>query len=116
MLSFIKKLFGGSTAPATEAPYKVETPVPAGTEATIASPETITDANSASTSSTVVTEQRYVGENEQGAVYETVVVVPEAVVPAAVVEAAPAKKPRAKKPAAPKAPKAPKAPRAPKAK
>ena len=60
------------TTVAEAAPYKVEAPT------------IVTDANSSGTSSTVVTEQRYVGENEQGAVYEQVVVVPEAVVPAAI--------------------------------
>jgi hypothetical protein len=60
------------TTVAVAAPYKVE-----------ATP-TVTDANSSETTSTVVTEQRYVGENEQGAIYEQVVVVPEAVAPAAI--------------------------------
>ena len=57
MLSFIKNLFGSK-------PSQVEA-LPAGTEAVMAT-----------------TEQRYVGENEQGSVYETVVVAPDAVVPA----------------------------------
>ena len=91
MLSFIKKLFGGST-PATEAPYKVEVQ-PAGTEATVIT----------------------------AAVAEAVYIAPEAAattpIPLVVAEpVAPAKKPRAKKPAAPKAPAKPKAPKAPKAK
>jgi hypothetical protein len=65
------------TAVAEAAPYKVDAPVladtlPLGTEAVMAT-----------------TEQRYVGENEQGSVYETVVVVPEAIVPAAAIETAP---------------------------
>jgi hypothetical protein len=56
------------TTVAEAAPYKVEaSAVPAGTEATMAT-----------------TEQRYVGENEQGAIYETVVVAPNAVVPGAI--------------------------------
>jgi len=63
----IKKILawitGKSDKPAEAAPYKVEAPVEAVT---------------------ATTEQRYVGENEQGAVYETVVVVPEAVAPAAI--------------------------------
>lgn len=67
----IKKLIDwitGKSDKTVEAPYKVEAPVvPAGTEATMAT-----------------TEQRYVGENEQGAIYEQVVVVPEAVAPAAI--------------------------------
>ena len=66
---------GKSDKPA-EAPYKVETPkveaMPIGTEAVMAT-----------------TEQRYVGENEQGAIYETVVVVPEAIVPTDAIETAP---------------------------
>jgi hypothetical protein len=64
---------GKSDKPA-EAPYKVDAPapMPIGTEAVMAT-----------------TEQRYVGENEQGSVYETVVVVPEAIVPAAAIETAP---------------------------
>lgn len=72
----IKKLLAwitgkSDTTVAVAAPYKVETP-------------TVTDANSSETSSTVVTEQRYVGENEQGAIYEQVTVAPEAVIPAAI--------------------------------
>jgi hypothetical protein len=57
MLSFIKNLFGSK-------PSQAEV-LPAGTEAVMAT-----------------TEQRYVGENEQGSVYETVVVIPGAVAPA----------------------------------
>lgn len=71
----IKKLLDwitGKSDKVAEAPYKVE-----------ATP-TVTDATSSETTSTVVTEQRYVGENEQGAIYEQVVVVPEAVAPAAI--------------------------------
>ena len=110
MLSFIKNLFSSKPTQLevevkAEVPYKVEA-LPAGTEAVMAT-----------------TEQRYVGETEQGSVYETVVVVPDAVAPSwgttpipMVVEApvsAPAKKP-AKAKAAPK-PKAPAKPRASKA-
>jgi hypothetical protein len=100
MLSFIKNLFGSKPSQVeAEVPYKVEV-LPAGTEAVMAT-----------------TEQRYVGESEQGSVYETVVVVPDAVAPAMtpiplVVEspvAAPAKKP-AKPKALPKI-KVPKAPK-----
>ena len=63
------------TKVAEAAPYKIETP-------------TVTDATGAEVAvgntSTVVTESRYVGENEQGAIYEQVVVTPAAVVPAAI--------------------------------
>ena len=112
MLSFIKNLFGSKPSQVeAEVPYKVEA-LPAGTEAVMAT-----------------TEQRYVGETEQGSVYETVVVAPDAVAPvsiialgeppATVVVAAPAKKPaKAKATPKPKAapkPKAPAKPRAPKA-
>lgn len=104
MLSFIKNLFGSKPSQVeAEVPYKVEA-LPAGTEAVMAT-----------------TEQRYVGENEQGSVYETV---PVSIIalgepPATVVVAAPAKKPaKAKATPKPKAvpkPKAPAKPRAPKA-
>ena len=84
MLSFLKKLFGFGSAPAAEAPYKVEAP-------------TITALGEPPATVVVV----------EGAGAVEIVPVADAVAPVVA-----AKKPRAKKPAAEKKPRAKKAPKA----
>lgn len=95
MLSFLKKLFGFSSAPVAEAPYKVEAP----SVVAVGEPP-----------ATVVIPVAGLMLPVEGAGAVEVVPVADAAVPV-VAE----KKPRAKKPAAEKKPAAPKKPRAKKA-